>query len=67
MGWWLGQEEVDVFGHDYVAEDVELIFFACGFEGVLEDGSGFRRGQVGVAVVTAEGDEVEIACLLSSF
>jgi len=56
-----------VFGHDYVAEDVELIFFACGFEGVLEDGSGFRRGQVGVAVVTAEGDEVEIACLLSSF
>jgi hypothetical protein len=29
-----------VFGHDYVAEKVELVFFAHGLEGVLEDGSG---------------------------
>jgi hypothetical protein len=40
MGWRLGQKEVDVFGHDYVAEEVELVFFAHGLEGVLEDGGG---------------------------
>jgi hypothetical protein len=58
---------VDVFGHDDVAEEVELVFFAHGLEGVLEDGSGVRRSQVWVAVVTTEGDEVEVASLLSSF
>jgi hypothetical protein len=34
---------------------------------MLEDGSGVRQSEVWVAVVTTEGDEVEIACLLSSF
>ena len=67
MSWRLGQKEVDVFGHDDVAEKVELVFFAHGLEGVLEDESGVRRSQVWVAVVTTEGDEVEVARLLSSF
>jgi hypothetical protein len=67
VGWGFGEEEVDVFGHDYVAEEVELVFFAGGFQGVLEDGGGAGGGEVGFAVVTAEGDEVEVACLLSSF
>jgi hypothetical protein len=58
---------VDVFGHDDVAEEVKLVFFAGGFEGVFEDGGGAGRGQLGVSVAAAEGDEVEIACLLSSF
>ena len=58
---------MDVFGHDYVAEEVELVFFAHGFEGVFEDGSGLREGEVWFAVVTTEGDEVKVACLLSSF
>jgi hypothetical protein len=40
MGWRLGQKEVDVFGHDDVSEKVELVFFAHGLEGVLEDGGG---------------------------
>ena len=40
MGWRLGEKQVDVFGHDDVAEKVELVFFAHGLEGVLEDGSG---------------------------
>jgi len=56
-----------VFGHDYVAEEAELVFFAHRLEGVLEDGSGVGGCQVRVTVVTTEGDEVEIACLLSSF
>ena len=67
MGWGFGEEEMDVFGHDDVAEEVEVVFFAGGFEGVLEDRGGFGGSQVGVAVVTTEGDEVEVACLLSSF
>jgi hypothetical protein len=67
VGLWFGHEEVNVFGHDDVAEEVKLIFPAGGFEGVLEDGGGAGGGQVGISVVAAEGDEVEIACLLSSF
>jgi hypothetical protein len=58
---------MDMFGHDDVAEEVELIFFAHGLERVLEDGRGVRGGEVWVAVVTTEGDEVEVASLLSSF
>jgi hypothetical protein len=46
---------------------VELVFFAHGLEGVFEDGSGVRGGEVWFAVVTTEGDEVEVASLLSSF
>jgi hypothetical protein len=67
MGWRLGEEEVDVFGHDYVAEEVELVFFAHGFERVFEDRSGVGRREIWIAVVTTECDEVEVACLLSSF
>jgi hypothetical protein len=67
MGWRLREKEVNVFGHNYVAEEMELVFFVHGFQGVLEDGSGLRGGEVGASVVATEGDEVEIACLLSSF
>jgi hypothetical protein len=31
MGRRFGEEEVDVFGHDYVAEEVELVFISGGF------------------------------------
>ncbi len=44
MGWRLGQKEVNVFGHDDVAEKVELIFFTHRLERVLEDGGGLGGG-----------------------
>jgi hypothetical protein len=62
----LAEEQVDVLGHDDVAEDFEVIAFAGEFEGVLEDVSGCGGVEVGFAVVTTEGDEVVVALLLVS-
>ena len=36
MVFWFAEEEVDVFGHDDVAEDFEVVTFAGEFEGVEE-------------------------------
>ena len=34
---WFADEEMDVLGHDDVAEDFEVVAFAGKFEGVEED------------------------------
>jgi hypothetical protein len=52
---------VDVFGHDDVAEDVEVVALAGEFEGVEEDVSSVWGVEVGFTIVTTEGDEVVIA------
>ena len=67
MGWRLGEKEMDVFGHYDVAEDQEAIFQTQEFEGVFEDRGSAWGGEVRVAAVATEGDEVVIAGLLSSF
>ncbi len=58
---------MDVLGHDDVAEAMESIFETDRFEGVLEDARGLWAGEVGIASGATEGDEVEVAGLLSSF
>jgi hypothetical protein len=56
-----------VLGHDDIAEEFEPIFVPGGFKGVFEDGGGARGGQVWIATVTNEGDEVKVARLLPAF
>ena len=58
---------MNVLGHHDVAEEVELVFAADRFEGVLKDGCGARGDEVRAAAVTTEGDEVKVARLLSTF
>ena len=63
---WFGHEEVDVLGHEDVAEDGEVVADAEGLEHVLDDLFGFWGVEVGEAVVAAEGDEVEVAFVLQT-
>lgn len=58
---WLAEEQVDVLGHEDVAEDVKLVLLSYAFEGVEEDGAGVVVVEVGETVVTTEGDEVVVA------
>ena len=57
----LGDEKVDVFRHEDVAEDVEVVTLAESFEGFFEDDSGVVAVQEWFAVIAAEGDEVVAA------
>jgi hypothetical protein len=63
---WFRHEEVDVLGHEDVAEDREVVAGSEGFEHVLNDLFGFWGVEVGEAVVTTEGDEVEVAFVLET-
>jgi len=53
-----------VLGHDDVALDFEGVAETDGFEGALEEVSGFWGGEVGIAFVAGEGDEVQMVGLL---
>ena len=66
-GGWLGQEQMDVLGHDDVGEDVEVKLLTGSFEGVLEEVSGFRGAEIGSAVVTTDRDEMVVVFGLESF
>jgi hypothetical protein len=57
---------VHVFGHDYVSRDEEVIPGAGALENFKERVAGFGRAEEWVAVLTAEGDEVEAAGLLET-
>ena len=61
------QEKVDVLGHEDVAADVEMVAFAEGFEDFFEGLFGVGRSEEWEALVTAKGDEVEVAGLLIAF
>ena len=63
---WFRHQEVDVLGHEDVAEDREVVADSEGFEHVFDDLFGFWGVEVGPAVVTAEGDEVEVAFVLET-
>lgn len=57
----------DVLGHRDVGGDAELLLATGLFEDLLGDvfcGVGFEEG---LAAVTAEGDEVEVLCLLVAY
>jgi hypothetical protein len=61
LGFGFAQEKVDVFGHDDVAEDIEVVASAGGFEGFEEEVAGGGGVEVGEAVITTEGEEVVVA------
>ena len=61
------EKEMDVLGHDDVAEDFEVVTFAGEFQGVEEDVFRGRGSEVGFAAITTEGDEVVVAFSLESF
>ena len=54
------EEEVDVFGHDDVGVEEEVVGTAGSFDDLFEDFFGFGGVEVGETVVATEGDEVEM-------
>lgn len=61
VGFGFREEQVDVFGHEDVAEDVEVVGGAEFFELVEEGGAGAVVVEEGKTAVTTEGDEVFVA------
>lgn len=57
----LAEQQVDVVWHQDIAEDVELMTMAEGFEFTLEDCAGVVVVEVRQAVVTSESDEMPAA------
>src|SRR5258705_12654650 len=57
VGFWFAEEEVDVFGHQHVGVEEEVVGAAGSFDDLFEDFFGFGGVEVGEAVVTTEGDE----------
>ena len=60
----LAQQEVDVFRHEDIAVNVEVVSLAKDFEPVFEAGIGHVAVQMGEPSVAAKGDEVKVAFLL---
>jgi hypothetical protein len=54
------EEEMKVFGHQDVGVEEEVVGGAGSFDDLLEGFFGFGGFEVGEAVVTTEGDEVEM-------
>lgn len=50
---------MDVFGHEDVGVDIELVGYAGLFEDLFDGLFGVVGGEVGEAVEAAEGDEVD--------
>jgi hypothetical protein len=63
---WFADESVKVFRHEDIAVDTHAMALACALEDLFQDGVrvGFR--EVGVSLVTTEGDEVGVTVLLPS-
>jgi hypothetical protein len=57
---WFAEEEMEVFGHQDVGVEEEVVGAAGAFDCLFEDFFGFGGVEVGKAVVTTEGDEVEM-------
>jgi len=55
-----------LFGHEDVAVDAEAVTLAGALEDLFDSGAGFVVGDVGVAVVATEGDEMAVAAALIS-
>lgn len=64
---WFADEQVDVLGHDDVAEDFEVVALAGEFEGVEEDVFCVWGVEIRFTAVTTEGDEVIVTFLLVSY
>ena len=60
VGFGFAEEEMDVFGHQDVGVEEEVVGVAGALDCLFEDFFGFGGVEVGKAVVTTEGDEVEM-------
>ena len=58
---------MDVFGHQDVGVEEEVVGAAGSFDDPFEDFFWFGGFEVGKAVVTTEGDEVEMTEVLATF
>src|SRR6185312_6459758 len=61
LDFWLGEQQVDVLGHEDIAEEKELVTLSKLLECFLEDDAGAVVVQVGKTAVATEGDEVVVA------
>jgi hypothetical protein len=57
-------QHVDVFGHDYVSVDTEVVVLAGSFQGRFEGVAGLRSVEVWATGVTTESQEVKLSGLL---
>jgi hypothetical protein len=57
---------VNVLRHHDVAGNVEIVFLAHPFKRVFEERSCLFRSKERRSLITTEGDEVEVTCLLIS-
>jgi hypothetical protein len=60
VGFGFAEDEMDVLGHQDVSVEKEVVCAAGSFDDLFEDFFGFGGFEVGKAVVTTEGDEVEM-------
>jgi len=58
---WLAQQQMDVFRHEDVGVDVELVALPGAFQGFEEGDAGVVVVEVGKTFVTTEGDEVVVS------
>lgn len=63
---WFADEQVDVLGHDHVADHVEPITATGLFERALEGFFGERCVKEGLPTITAKGNEVQSTGLLQT-
>jgi hypothetical protein len=61
------EEEMDVLGHEDVGVEGEVVGAAALLDDLFEDVFWFGGGKVGETLVTTEGNEVELACVLATF
>jgi hypothetical protein len=61
------EEEVEVFGHQDVGVKEEVVGAAGSFDDLFEDLFRFGGVEMGKAVVTTEGDEVEMTQVVAAF
>jgi len=61
------EEEVNVLWHEDVGVDSGFMRTTGSFDYLFQDVFGFGGFEVGKTAVAAEGDEVELSCVLTSF
>ena len=54
----LAYQQMNVFGHDHIAEDTQIIPAAHPLQCLLEDATRLRAAQQRSPAITTEGDEV---------
>lgn len=55
---WLGEKQVNVLGHEDVAEEIKAVTLPDSFQCLLEEDAGLIIDEVGETPIATEGDEV---------